>query len=51
MTSQANRPALASVTARWTTFSLLERQSCVLTPYRFSKAAVSGPESCVLSDV
>jgi hypothetical protein len=31
--------------------SELARQSCVLTPYRFSKASVIGPESRVFSEV
>jgi hypothetical protein len=46
-TSMARRPARASVSVRCSTFSLAARQSWTLTPYFFSKAAASGPDSLV----
>src|SRR5262245_3788436 len=50
-TSTLRRPPRASVSALCDTFSLSSRQSWTLTPYCFSKAWASGPDSVVAIEV
>ena len=49
-TSTSKRLPRASVAARWMMFSELARQTWVLIPYFFSKAAVSTAMSSTVAD-